>query len=185
MSCLARGAWGKDEHRHRGVTAASYLYCSRVRVHQPCSSRDSTRPRAAAAACTLAGRQPCRWSCKARMGLSISPKHPFLRAGSPFPMDQGRIPPPPPARMGSMLQAASSPVRAAEVALAGGEVGLVHGLHVGLGVGNRAAPRPHGTDPAAEQSGWVRHCWAPRAHPALTASPPLRAPWTRQCPIHQ
>lgn len=39
------------------------------------------------------------------------------------------------------------------MALAGGEVGLVHGLHVGLGVGGRAAPRLGGAGPAAEQRG--------------------------------
>lgn len=47
-----------------------------------------------------------------------------------------------------------SPVGAAEaVALAGGEVGLVDGLDVGLGVGGRPALRCHGTDSAAAERG--------------------------------
>lgn len=46
-----------------------------------------------------------------------------------------------------------SPVGAAEaLALAGGEVGLVHGLHVGLGVGAPAARQPHSANPAAEHT---------------------------------
>lgn len=44
------------------------------------------------------------------------------------------------------------PVGAAQaVALAGGEVGQVHGLHVGLGVGSCAALRLCSAGPAAEQ----------------------------------
>jgi len=47
-----------------------------------------------------------------------------------------------------------SPVGAAEaVALAGGEVGLVDGLDVGLGVGGRPALRHRGTDSAAAERG--------------------------------
>lgn len=39
------------------------------------------------------------------------------------------------------------------MALAGGEVGLVDRLDVGLGVGSRAALRRHSTDPAAAERG--------------------------------
>lgn len=47
-----------------------------------------------------------------------------------------------------------SPVGAAEaVALAGGEVGLVDGLDVGLGVGGRLVLRCRGTDSAAAERG--------------------------------
>lgn len=47
-----------------------------------------------------------------------------------------------------------SPVGAAEaVALAGGEVGLVDGLDVGLGVSGRPALRRSGTDSAAVERG--------------------------------
>lgn len=44
-----------------------------------------------------------------------------------------------------------SPVGAAEaLALAGAQVGKVHGLNVGLAVGAQPVRRPRGTDPAAE-----------------------------------
>lgn len=47
-----------------------------------------------------------------------------------------------------------SPVGAAEaLALAGGEVGLVDRLYVGLGMGDRPALRRRGTDPAAAERG--------------------------------
>lgn len=115
------------------------------------------KPRAGAPACTPAGRQPCRWSCNTETGLSCGTDHQGPpRAPHPAPTPPqvlfffpGKAPAPAHGK-----QAAASPVGAAEaVALAGGEVGLVDGLHVGLGVGGRAAPRLGGAGPAAEQRG--------------------------------
>lgn len=88
------------------------------------------------------------------MGLTIKghPEPPTLLPHHPrcfFFFFSGKAPAP-----AHRKQAAASPVGAAEaVALAGGEVGLVDGLHVGLGVGGRAAPRLGGAGPAAEQRG--------------------------------
>lgn len=58
------------------------------------------------------------------------------------------------------------------MALAGGEVGQVHRLHVGLGVGGCAAPRLCSTGPAAEQ----RRAGQAVVGKQLTASPPLPHP---------
>lgn len=61
-----------------------------------------------------------------------------------------------------------SPVGAAEaVALAGGEVGLVHGLHVGLGVGAQPARRPRGAHPAAEHRAVSPTARTRPEHPSL------------------
>lgn len=86
-------------------------------------------------------------------------------AGIPIPVDgAGSVVPQPP-----WQRQEDSPVGAAEaVALAGGEVGLVHGLHVGLGVGAQAARRPHGANPAAEHN-------TGQSHSQDTAPAPLPA----------
>lgn len=75
--------------------------------------------------------------------------HPAPRGWDPHPCGWSRIS----GATSPVAQWLGSPVCAAEaLALAGGEVGLVHGLHVGLGVGTPAARRPHGTNPAAEHT---------------------------------
>lgn len=155
---------GKDERWHGGGTAAPHLCHSRARGCSLCSSQDSTGPRAAAPACTPAGTQPCRWSCNAKMGLSTRPKPPIplpchgSHPGAPSHgsrQESHRLVPgwdrsgP---LLGTRKVALPSPVGAAEaVALAGGEVGLVDGLDVGLGVGDCPALRGCGTDSAAAE----------------------------------